>query len=251
MPLVSILVSAYNRKDMIIGALQSIKSQTVGRDQYEVIVMVNFDDPALRSFCSENKYRLVLYHDAGIGQYIVRFAELAQAPVLAFLDDDDRWHPYRLEHLIKAWDDGTVLAKCLIDSTPFNLIGMQENCSSITTLPQDPVRLMRQCETHAMYFNISSIAVKRDAVLHSRDTLTRVIKLSDTPIFLTGILYGGTVKYIRDVDVFYHEHPWDRVRSIDCHHDNWILLDWIVRLHDSPLREELIRFISHRGLETP
>ncbi len=42
-PFISVIVTAYNRKQFILEALNSIVNQTLSKDKYEVIVTKNFE----------------------------------------------------------------------------------------------------------------------------------------------------------------------------------------------------------------
>ena len=46
-PYISVIITAYDRKKYLLGAVQSALNQTISKDLYEVIVVKNFHDEAI------------------------------------------------------------------------------------------------------------------------------------------------------------------------------------------------------------
>ena len=105
MPLISIIIPAYNSADTIIEALESVAAQTVG--DYETIVVddASTDDTVAvverwveREKAAPLRLRMVrLESNSGPAAARNRGIEAAQGPWIAFLDADDAWMPWRLE----------------------------------------------------------------------------------------------------------------------------------------------------------
>jgi len=47
MPYISVIVTAYKRRQYLYNALLSLKAQTLSRNKYEVIVVKDFEDPQI------------------------------------------------------------------------------------------------------------------------------------------------------------------------------------------------------------
>ena len=98
-PFISVIVTAYNRKQFILEALNSIINQTLSRDKYEVIVTKNFEDKDIDKFISDNDMKNILFTEPGIGPRLVDAIKLCQGDVITFLEDDDIWSNNRLERV--------------------------------------------------------------------------------------------------------------------------------------------------------
>src|SRR5262245_25244548 len=106
MPRVSVVVSHYDRQALLVEALESIASQTY-RD-FEVIVVNDHgvDSRALvESFASRTLPSTAVHYDyrptnAGVAATRNRGVALARGELIAFLDDDDLWHPGHLAGLV-------------------------------------------------------------------------------------------------------------------------------------------------------
>ena len=103
--LVSVIIPTYKRSDMLGRAIESVLGQTY--DQIEALVV---DDNIPGSPESQDVYRIVSgYQESGkvfyVGQKehingaVARNAGIAQsqAEYIAFLDDDEEWHPEKVE----------------------------------------------------------------------------------------------------------------------------------------------------------
>ena len=97
-PLVSVIIPSYNRYDMLLNAIDSVKKQTY--PNVEIIVVADV--------CEDNRYDL-LKDDKDITYIQIDkragnpcFArntgiEISKGEYIAFLDDDDMWLPEKLE----------------------------------------------------------------------------------------------------------------------------------------------------------
>lgn len=111
-PKVSVIISTYNRANLLPRAVNSVLSQTY--DDYEVIIVDDassddtqkvvavLNDPRIRSLRHDRN----LGHSASINTGISH----AKGEYIAFLDDDDEWLPNKLEGQVR-----------LLDSSPQNV----------------------------------------------------------------------------------------------------------------------------------
>jgi glycosyltransferase involved in cell wall biosynthesis len=99
-PLVSVVVSTYNRPDRLARLLEALRAQTVTSDRFEVIVVDNGSGPETARVLKDQMSRGGLElrtarHPVTLGPAAGRNAgwRLARAPLVAFTDDDCRPAP--------------------------------------------------------------------------------------------------------------------------------------------------------------
>lgn len=95
--LISVIVTAFNRKDFLRTAVRSVLDQTLEQDLFEIIVVKNFEDQEIDSLSSKGNIVIIQAGDETIGQYMSLGIARAKGEVIAFLDDDDVYLPKRLE----------------------------------------------------------------------------------------------------------------------------------------------------------
>ena len=97
MPTVSVIIPTYNRKDLVIEAIESVFAQTY-RD-YEIVLVddgsTDGTEDALRSL--EDRVRYLSKPNRGVSSARNLGIQRAHGSLIAFLDSDDVWEPTFLE----------------------------------------------------------------------------------------------------------------------------------------------------------
>lgn len=109
-PVFTIIISTYNRKELLARAIQSVLNQTF--KDFELLVIDNGSTDGTRFAVEKIEDSRLKYiinpeptnscdapRNLGIG--------LAKGSLVSFLDDDDIWYPERLEKVKKAFDEDT------------------------------------------------------------------------------------------------------------------------------------------------
>lgn len=98
-PLVSVIVTTYNRREYLKQTIDSILSQTY--QNFELIVVDNYSNYDFMGFIESyhsNKIQAFQNHNNGVVAVNRNFGIYhAKGIYLAFCDDDDIWMPYKLE----------------------------------------------------------------------------------------------------------------------------------------------------------
>lgn len=101
-PEVAAIIPTFNRRDMVVEAIASVLAQ---RDvQFELIVVddgsTDGTDDAIEQIVdsTEAPVRVIQTENRGAAAARNIGVEAAQAPLIAFLDSDDLWHPEKLSH---------------------------------------------------------------------------------------------------------------------------------------------------------
>jgi glycosyltransferase involved in cell wall biosynthesis len=61
-PYISVIVTAYNRKDFILKAIRSVLTQSLDKSEYEIIVIKNFNNKALDTFLKGKNVKTILFN---------------------------------------------------------------------------------------------------------------------------------------------------------------------------------------------
>ena len=194
-PKLSVIVTAYNRKEFLLEALQSAVNQTLPRDSYEIICIKNFNDQKIDKYIKDNEI-ISIVEEGTIGEYLYLAAKKAKGEILVFLDDDDLISKDKLERVNFAF-------------SRYNTIDFYHNSQLKGENPQkDFSRLYEKKFKIVRYpyknsfkylkiatFNLSSIAIKKcilfshlnelKSVIASQDSFMLIISLiSKTDIFI-------------------------------------------------------------------
>lgn len=102
-PLVSVVIPAYNRPEMLQEALENVLEQTY--ETFEVIVVDDGSPTSLEPVVADVDDERINYtrFDENQGANVARNEGIRQASgeYIAFLDDDDRWLPGKLEKQVE------------------------------------------------------------------------------------------------------------------------------------------------------
>ena len=97
-PYISVIVTAYNRKEFLKDALESLLMQNLPEDQFEVILITNFE------YNTEDYKFLRIKHkvmEGSFREYLVNGVELSEGQIICFMDDDDIFMENKLNNVRK------------------------------------------------------------------------------------------------------------------------------------------------------
>ena len=101
MPIVSIIIPAYNAEQFIAATLESALAQTL-KDTEVIVIDDGSKDGTARVVQTFPTVRYVRQTNGGVSTARNHGAALAQGQFLAFLDSDDIWHPDKLRQQVQA-----------------------------------------------------------------------------------------------------------------------------------------------------
>ncbi|MEM0061301.1 MAG: glycosyltransferase family 2 protein [Fervidicoccaceae archaeon] len=105
---ISVIVTAYNRKQYLLDALKSAVNQTLPRDKYEIIVVKNFSDvKEIEDYIKKNNIREINVKKKGV-MYHIYGIRAAKGNILCFLEDDDLFTKDKLEFIYNNFKDDVV-----------------------------------------------------------------------------------------------------------------------------------------------
>ena len=109
MPFISVIIVAHNRREFLLDAVNSALNQTLPKDEYEVIVVKNFEDKRIDKFLEEHGVKNIVTGEGPFGTDLARGVEESKGEVISLLDDDDLWLPQKLEKVKHVFQDENVI----------------------------------------------------------------------------------------------------------------------------------------------
>jgi glycosyltransferase involved in cell wall biosynthesis len=113
LPLVSVVVASNRASPFLVEALNSVAAQTY--PHLEIIVVDDgSDDPEFITDVTRSMSEVTVVRQRPSGVAVARNvgAALATGEFLVFLDDDDRWHPERIQLQLRAFENAPDAVAC-------------------------------------------------------------------------------------------------------------------------------------------
>lgn len=160
-PVVSVITPSYNRKDRILDAIRSVDAQTY--DNLEHIIVDDASDTPVEEIVSRSQidtsHELIIErHPVNRGAQAARNTgiESAIGEYIAFLDDDDRWYPTKIQRQVnKAVSTGAGMVYTGVEQK-------RDNRVFATQIPTIEGRITRELLSGTPIKSTSTILVKSD-----------------------------------------------------------------------------------------
>lgn len=212
-PYMSIILTAYNRKEFLKEALESIFDQKIDKTQFEIIVIKNFHDEVIDKLIQFNNVQMIIM-EGTVGSYLLAGLEASKGEILCFLDDDDKFLPNKLDSVVQIFRKNedviyyhnTVFYMDkyghLINSTgrrqflnPFIVNG------NLLT-KEDLIYILK----YSGDFNISSISIKKSVLLRFKDILPKITAHTDSFLFFCASSLNGHMYFDKEPLTYYRIH---------------------------------------------
>ena len=210
MPFISVIATAYRRRQYLYNALLSAKAQTLPKDKYEVIVVKDFEDPQVDSLIKEMGWKSVYSDEEYQGRMYLNGLKEADGDIIAFLDDDDTYMPNKLEYVYNVFSQNPDVGylqhsfipvgpdgssrPCLAKEAPKNLVPQDElklTWDEVSRYKErgypDPILYIFWGFRHYPDRNGTSIVVKRELLDRRTDLLSKL------PVNIDGFLFASAI----------------------------------------------------------
>ena len=203
-PHFSIIITAFNRREFLADAIRSCLAQTFPRDQFEIIIVKNFEDTTIDAFAQAND--CILYSNVGgtIGEQLQAGIAASSADIICFLDDDDLFLPEKLVKVFQLFNENSSLIYYHNSSTLIN-----DHGDSIDGYFPDPpatdlilknekvqnlrrsLKQRRDITINSILTNLSCVSIKRSVVAKYLDRLPELIDGTDHFAFYISLSLRG------------------------------------------------------------
>lgn len=200
-PYISVIVTAYNRNNFLKQSLESILNQSLPVNQYEVVLVKNFEDNFAEDLEKEGKIICVKSDEKSMGRFISEGIKKSSGEVISFLEDDDTWKQDKLEILHKAFLEDSRLGYFHHSVLPIDSSGRsiktRRNFEK-TALDGKGVPLVIENSFKHKYanrlgkyfpdFNLSSVTVRRKLIMDNYEWLGKMDTAVDSFLFFAALL---------------------------------------------------------------
>jgi len=210
MSLISVIATAYRRRQYLYNALLSIKAQTLSKDKYEVIVIKDFEDSQVDSLIKEMGWSSVYSDEEYQGRMYLNGLKEASGDIIAFLDDDDTYTPNRLEYVYNIFNQNPDVGYLQHSFTPVGVDGSPKPClareAPRNLVPQNELKLTWEdiekykyygVQDHVLFVlgnyrmfadkNSTTIAVRRRLLERRKDVLAELPIAFDSFLFASAL----------------------------------------------------------------
>ena len=196
---ITVIITAYNRKDYLIKAVNSALNQSLDRSRYEVIVIKNFKDDKIDEYLNRNNIKNLVM-DGTEGEYILRGIEEAQGKIISFLDDDDLFAHEKLQYVYEIFNEHQNLiylhnAYVEIDNND-NLLELNSFSTKVANfndfiINQNNNKSIIYGLKHLSDFNLSSISIAKS--IKNTEYIRQISHMTDTSLFYLALTNNGIV----------------------------------------------------------
>jgi glycosyltransferase involved in cell wall biosynthesis len=206
-PDISVIIMVYNRKAFLKRAIESVVNQTLAKDKYEILVILNFEDHDLDHFSQ----RVSFYHfsQMSVGEVIQFGIKKSNGKIICFLDDDDIFKPNKLEKVWEIFIKHTDLVyyhnNHLIfhSSFDFGRGTLFTNAMSFLPKSKQTLRSVRKALNQGGDFNMSCITIRKEAYPYNIEL--KFNYLQDSILFML-LLGKGDFLIDDEILTLYHLH---------------------------------------------
>ena len=202
LPVISVVITAHDRKQYLLNAVNSILNQTFKRDLFEILVVKNYKDPVIDDYLKDHGIKGVLTEESSFGVKLALGIKASSGDIISFLDDDDSFTPDKLERVFKSFSEST-------DMNYFHngIVLMNENGSikrdkgeleghgtiNILKTPIGNFSELRDLSKYRGDWYMSCISIKRDSFLPFADFIGSISASLDRIFFIISINLPGLI----------------------------------------------------------
>ena len=202
LPKFTVIITAYNRKDYIYNAIDSVLNQKINHDSYQVIVACNFDPSTFsieRDLEKLKRCEFLFLENGTIGEFLTEAVKRSKGELILFLDDDDLFSKIKLERIRNIFDEYPQLGyyhnSALVfkdqDELSKEIHNMKKETHLTFVTNQDLSEKIEKFIKKGGCFNLSSIAIKRIILVSYLSALSQIENDPDLFMFMITLQYGS------------------------------------------------------------
>jgi len=211
--MISVIIPSYNRRELMLQAVDSVLHQTLKRDSYEIIVVKNYLD--YDELLEAKGVRHYYIQNTWLSTKLAKGIEEAKGDIICFLDDDDLFKLTKLERVNKVFEESQISwYKNLYEIVDMRN-GVTKGKLNITGFNQfnkriDKKDLLKQYKDLSIYLNLSinlsTQCVKADIAKKFSDKIIKAERFIDELSFFFSLEYGSSIYVDNEILNLYRIH---------------------------------------------
>ena len=181
--MISVILTAYNRKEFLDEALDSLQNQTI--NNFEVILISNFE-------YNFKNYKFKINHivmEGNMGSYLYRGIEESAGDIILFMDDDDLFLENKLKYLENKFADNEII---YIHNKPIFVDTNGKTKYKKRFVPPD--------------FNMSCISIRKKIIIPYLNYLKDLYAGPDTFFYALSLCSNGRILKDDEYLTYYRYH---------------------------------------------
>lgn len=217
-PLISVLIFAFNRKQYLKSAVDSVLNQTLEKRYYQIIVIKNFEDEVIDAYLRESGVFFTNINTHNFGARYLEGVLLSDADIICFLEDDDVFHESKLKSVYDIFMSDPSICYCSDDVIGFskdeqlielkNQLHTSELTTSVYINSNDQITLANilKWQASGISQHFSAISIRRHILSRFTKILPEIPFAQDCLTFLIALDSGFKVFQLSSPLTFYRTH---------------------------------------------
>ena len=172
--IITVIITAYDRKEFIITAIKSVLNQTILKNDYELIVVKNYKNTIIDNYLKKKGIKNIYSSDKSLGGKLAEAIKVSTGEVISFLEDDDAFVETKLEYVQSLFTTNKSLVYYHNGYTPVN-----EKHS------------MAKYNNNSPDFNMSCISIRKEVI--DADKIIGITDSIDTFMYLSAVESGKSI----------------------------------------------------------
>jgi glycosyltransferase involved in cell wall biosynthesis len=205
-PLITVIVTAYNREEFLNRALESLISQDAPPEEFEVIVVKNFDNQEVDRTIGRMGGRSIYDNSAHPYAFSEEAVKSAKGDVICFLDDDDLFLPRKISSVIDAFtrnpevdyyhnsmDYINVNGDAMKPPYSFSFSVLKKHSRETVLSHEEAGKRIHELIANKWDYNKSCISVRRKLLIDHLELARETVSAYDSFIFYLAALCGRSI----------------------------------------------------------
>lgn len=219
-PTVSVVIAAHNRPTYLMEALKSLNGQTASLDDFEVIVVKDYELDLSRMESNEMTVTFIDTADMDLVSKHIAGIKASRGDFIALMDDDDLFSSIKIERILSLSQ--------YMDRRSFYINGKQfftNNLVNFSILSNTSITSFevfdatkfhsRKLIRHTPWYNLSSMTIGRDLALEGAEIIRGFKREVDPLWYIIAIENADKIVYDPSCLTFYRRHSGGVSRSGD------------------------------------
>ncbi|MEM0136229.1 MAG: glycosyltransferase [Thermoplasmatales archaeon] len=209
--LITVIITAYNRKTYLLQAVNSVLGQTLDKNYYEIIVTKNFVEQEIENYLLNNNVRVLDSASADQGKQLSSAISASNGDIIALLDDDDLFSKDKLESILYYFQSNpdliythnqykTLRKSALSGKTLYRYI------KNDVYIKGGNLDILKRYLKYGVWSNNSSICFRKSFIMKHLKILKEIKSRIDFFIFFIAVIDRGDLMLLSSILTTYRIH---------------------------------------------